>query len=360
MKITAFISNLSKGGAQGVFITIVNYIHENMNCEVEVVVENLNDPVNQKFLNPNIKIVDLKVDSAKKLFVPLRKYISNNNLELALVFSPEMSVGLVLVRKYTRIEFPIYSRCMNTLSIEYANAGTFFRRYISHFLIKLFYHKVDKIVAQSVGMKEDLLQNYHFRDNAVTVINNALAIRYEEELKNKEYLNKEKIILYVGRLENQKGLKMLLEAFTKINEPEYSLILVGSGTLKDDLKSESIKLNIEHQVNFIEYTSDIITYYKRAKVTVLTSIYEGFPNVLIESLACGTPVVAYDLPSGPKEIITDDNGYLVPYLHVDEFAQYLSKAINKVWNPEKVQSTAYRYKRDVILKQYEAWLSAGR
>ncbi len=352
MKITAFISNLSKGGAQGVFVTVVNYLKNNGH-EVDVVVQNLDDAIHAKKIHPDIHIESLNVQAAKELFKPLKLYLKTNHVEYALVFSPEMSVMIYLAKKLTHGSFPICARCMNTLSVEYANAETFFRKYVTNWSLKKFYHKVDKVIAQSEGMGEDFIKNYGFLKEQVSIINNSLAVEFEKELDADNEIEKENYILYAGRLEKQKGLEMLLLAFSRMKNNTMKLYLIGNGSKRQELEEKARELNIADRVRFIEYTTEIVAYYKKAKVTALSSYYEGFPNVLVESLACGTPVVAFDLPSGPKEIIVEDqNGYLVEHLNIIELATALDKAVNKEWDVSAIKQTAARYRQSIIMEKY--------
>ena len=154
-------------------------------------------------------------------------------------------------------------------------------------------------------------------------------------------------------IEKQKGLPMLLEAFAKLNDKKVRLKIVGSGSQRQMLEQLAVEKGIEKRIDFIEYTEEIQNLYKRAKATVLSSLFEGFPNVLVESIACGTPVVAYDMPSGAKDIIIEgENGYLVEYLNVDKFANAVDKALTKEWNCETIKQTVARFRQEVIMSQY--------
>jgi len=353
-RVVAFISHLSKGGAQRVFVNVINYLHRN-GIDVKVVTQTLDDAVYQDEIDKGIEIVDLKAPSAKASLPQLLKYLKNNDIDCAIAFSPELAVNLWLVRKFLRKRFAIVGRCINTLSYELKYADSFFRKHITHNLIKWFYHRVDHVIAQSSGMAEDLVENFGFRSEQVTVINNPVAPIFEAEMENEsDDIIRENAILYVGRLEQQKGLQMLLNAFANMSNKSAMLYIVGSGSQKEELEQLALELKINDRVNFIDHTKQIIEYYKKVKVTALSSYFEGFPNVLIESIACGTPVVAYDLPSGPKEIIQEnDNGFLVKYLDVQELSEKLDLALDKSWNSYLVKKTAERYSAKYIMEKYK-------
>lgn len=352
MKVKAFIFNLSKGGAQGVFVNVVNYFYE-QNMDVEIVVQNLNDAVYKDRLKNNIEITNLGVPNAKKLYPVLRRYLLQHSFSHAIAFSPEIAVNLYLLRKQLKLNFKIIGRCLNTLSMEYKCTNNFFRKYITSRLIRIFFHRINFIIAQSNGMEEDLIQNWGVNYRQVKVINNALQPQYESVLEDLTESEKSNYILYAGRFEPQKGLMMLLKAFANITDKSISLKLIGSGSMKADLENLAGSLHINDRVEFISYSTNIIDYYKRARLVVMTSFYEGFPNVLVESTACGTPIVAFDLPSGPNEIIKDDiNGYLVPYLNLNEFTEAINKALEKKWDFKEIKNTAKRYSRIQIMPKY--------
>ena len=90
----------------------------------------------------------------------------------------------------------------------------------------------------------------------------------------------------------------------------------------------------------MRFQKNIIPYYLYAKATILTSFYEGYPNVLIESIALGTPVVSFDCKSGPSEIIQNNkNGYLVRYLDVEDLKDKISQILITNFNREDVINT---------------------
>lgn len=352
MKVVAFICNLSKGGAQGVFVNVVNYIYK-QGIEIDVVVQSLDDPVYKDKLDKNISITSLDVSNAKKMIPPLKKYLKQNDFTHAFVFGPEIAINLYFLRKYMRRNFKIVGRSLNTLTQEFSYADGFFRKQITARLIRKFFHKIDFAIAQSVNMKDDMIKNWGFDAEKVTVINNALQPVYEDEALSNNETNKEDYIMYAGRLEKQKGIEMLLQAFSMLNNPKISLKIIGSGSLREDLMRQSKDLGIEDRVVFIEHTSEIMKYYKKARIVAMTSYFEGFPNVLVEAIACGTPVVSYDLPSGPKEIIVEGiNGFLVEYLNVEKFSEALNLALNRDWDASKVKATSFRYFRKNIMPEY--------
>jgi glycosyltransferase involved in cell wall biosynthesis len=233
---------------------------------------------------------------------------------------------------------------------------------ISNFLIKRFYPLSDIFIAQCQAMKDNLVTCLKLDEIKVVVINNPINLKIEDYLKNISWIKdvKKNYILCVGRLTPQKTFHYIIEAFARISidYPLLRLKILGQGSMEDKLKRLVEDLKITDKVDFEGYQQDIIPYYIHTRLTALTSLFEGFPNVLIESIALGTPVVAFDCPSGPSEIVQDDiNGYLVKYQDLDHLVECLKKALDREWNPETVQLTVDKFASSKIIDEYERLLA---
>ncbi len=126
-------------------------------------------------------------------------------------------------------------------------------------------------------------------------------------------LEKQKNILSVGRLEEVKGHRYLLQVFSALKAPGWRLVIVGEGTLRRELMQLACDLGVSDRVDFQGQVTEIDVWYGMARVFVLPSLYEGFPNALCEAMAAGLACVSFDCNNGPRDIIIDNyNGYLVP------------------------------------------------
>ena len=135
-------------------------------------------------------------------------------------------------------------------------------------------------------------------------------------------------LLFVGRLISQKGVNYLLEALTLVEVP-YKLIIVGDGSERKELESQVAALNIGEHVSFTGWQehADIIQFYRQADVFVLPSQREGLPNVLLEAMACGLPIVATHV-SGTEDLIEEGrNGFLVSPRDPEALAQKLQRLL---------------------------------
>lgn len=182
------------------------------------------------------------------------------------------------------------------------------------FVAKNIYSHCYKIVGVSEEIKKKIIQNYNYCN--VETLYNPIDFEYVNKKIIKDEISiSGEYILAVGNMEsNVKQFDKLISCYSKsdLRNKNIKLIIIGDGALRTKLEQYVKEINLEHLIVLKGKIDNPFPYYKHACFTVLSSKNEGFPNVLIESLACSTPVIAFDCLSGPNEIIVNkENGLLV-------------------------------------------------
>jgi GalNAc-alpha-(1->4)-GalNAc-alpha-(1->3)-diNAcBac-PP-undecaprenol alpha-1,4-N-acetyl-D-galactosaminyltransferase len=173
-------------------------------------------------------------------------------------------------------------------------------------------------------------------------------------------------LLGIGRLEAQKGFDLLIDAFARLaaSRPGLELRIAGAGSLRAELERRAAQRGVAARVRFLGQVADTAALLRGASVFALPSRFEGFPNALLEALACGVPSVAADCPTGPRELIgADERGLLVPRDDVDALtsavARLLDDAALAAGYAAAGPAAARRYAVDAIADQWEAALRGG-
>lgn len=242
-----------------------------------------------------------------------------------------------------------------------------FYQYPYKLMLKKLLDNLDKSIAVSTVVKEDLKKAFNLKEEKIAVVYNPLCMEEIEQnmnqplSKEEESIFKNRTILYVGRFENQKRIYLLINIFNQVVKyfPDINLVLVGNGSLKEKLIKQIENLKLSKKVHLIPFTQNPYKYMKNANLFISTSQDEGFGRVIAESLACSTPVLAYENEfSGHKDIIINGkNGYLIPFGREDLMIKKIVEILN---NPEEYtylkQNTHNSIKRfylDNIINQLE-------
>jgi glycosyltransferase involved in cell wall biosynthesis len=197
-------------------------------------------------------------------------------------------------------------------------AGRF--RRVKQLLLRRAYRTADRIVTVSDGVRQAAIAFYRLPPELVVTIHNPLDLERVQLLGAGPVPDWEPERFHVvsaGRLHAQKGYRHLLFAMHDLVHrrglTRLLLHVLGQGPQLAELQGLRTKLDLTGHVRFEGFQPNPLPYFRRAQVYCLPSLYEGLPNALLEAIACGTPVLATDCPSGPREILDDGRlGRLVP------------------------------------------------
>jgi glycosyltransferase involved in cell wall biosynthesis len=204
---------------------------------------------------------------------------------------------------------------------------------IYHALIPRIYPNAKKVVACSKAIENTLINDYGLKNT--TTIYNAIDIEKAIKLSTETIEETGEFILAVGRLDKQKGFDYLIEAFAASKAREtMKLIILGEGEERAALNILIEKHHLDEKVLLKGSVTNPFAYYSKAQFFTLSSRHEGFPNILLEALACSCPCIAFDCATGPNEIIQhNENGLLVDAENVVA----LTSAINTLYGDTAMQ-----------------------
>ena len=359
-RVLLLISSLGGGGAEGVCVNVANGL-ANQGWQVELVVLHLKNVAYLERVSNLVNLNVLSVGHARYAVFPLAKLFFRNNISTILVFDFELTVIAVALKTIFKFKLRIVSRNINTLSQIRKNNQSFFQRIFLYPIFDYFFGRVDHVINQCHAMRKDLISIYPKLASKSSVIYNPVTKYIEDFAKNNdlEKFKKEDYLLCVGRLEKQKAFHFAIAGFAGIHK-EYDnlrLKIVGNGSLESKLKQVAKDYGVFEKVDFIRFQKDMIPFYLSARATVLTSLYEGFPNVLVESITLNTPVVSFDCLSGPSEIIKDNvNGFLVKYQNIEDLEIKLQAVLNSKFNKNLMNESVNSNKISEVLKLYSKQL----
>jgi len=371
-KISILIYSLASGGAERVVsillkelcsrynitLVLMNYtLFYDIPDNVEVVYLDNSDP-NESSIKKLLKL--------PALGWKYRQLIRKKGIELSLSFMIRPNYINILAKLFgSNAKTVVSERSMFSLQFSYKNLQSF----INKRLVKL-YNFADLIVANSNGNREDLKRNFSIKPEIKTIYN-ALDISQIEKRKKEDVDIEKKRFTFVtiGRMDVGKNHLLLIEA---LKDVDADLWIIGDGELREFLVSKILEFGLEDKVKLLGRQNNPYKFLNKADCFMFGSNHEGFPNVLLEALACGLPVISTDCKSGPREILAPksnftkqtseielaDFGVLVPVGNVDKMAQAMRMMAEDESLRGSLKEKAYIRARDFevekIIVQWES------
>jgi N-acetylgalactosamine-N,N'-diacetylbacillosaminyl-diphospho-undecaprenol 4-alpha-N-acetylgalactosaminyltransferase len=364
MKVLLLINSLSGGGAERVVQTLTNHFSALDDHEVVVVVletwedaYTLDEGIRKRVLRTGPLCRGL----SRILLMPLQAY------ELAKIIReerPDASVSFLvranlvhIMSRWVGNKNPILISERTTSQNRYKSKGL--KNYIMRSLIGWLYPKATRVIAISNGVKDSLL-SFGVCPSRIRVMHNPQPLRTFRELASQStpvQLQRDvPNLVTVGRLVDLKDHVTLINAFHKVRDNmDVRLYIIGDGPTRKKLESLAQKLGLGDDVSFLGWQANPFALLKQADIFVLSSRFEGFPNVIVEAMACGLPVISTDCPSGPNEILRGGKaGVLVPVGDVDALARAISRLLT-----DRQAITEYAQKSKSRVKDFDVSLLAS-
>jgi Glycosyltransferase len=330
-----YVHNLGRASQNGTAITIMSIDIANalkkLGHEVFFV---LNKPIVEEDID--FKVYHLHKENTflngeLPYAIRLSNILKAEKPDIVMSFMKAQTIVLSLSKLINPSKNTIYVGSIHNNDAYYAYGKNVYIPY--RYLIKFLYESLDYIVAPSEAIKEDLQKTFFIKEDKFKIIPNCIDFEKLDKLSEEDCDVKGDFI-NIGRLADQKGQIYLIEAFKKVKDrfKDVKLVIIGEGELRNTIENKIKELGLENDVILTGYQTNPYKYLKNSKIFVLSSIFEGFGNVIIEAMHFGLPVISYECPGGPKEIIKNEFGVLVPPKDVDALANAM---IEMLENKEK-------------------------
>lgn len=356
-KLSLFLPSLRGGGAERIMVYLANGFAER-GFQVDLVLVNAEGPY-LPLVSDKVRVVDFKCSRVLSSLPNLIDYLKVEKPNAILSTLDHANVIAILACTLSRSSQKIVFRVANYISISTSN-NTDIRTRLITLLIRHIYPRADYVIAVSQDLAEDLVRSYKLPSKKVKAIYNPavtpeLLNKTTKPLNHPWFAPKEApVILGVGRLTAQKDFATLIRAFAHLSQQHPArLMILGEGEERVLLESLVSELNLDDKVSLPGFVDNPFMYMKNASVFVLSSRWEGMPNALLQAMACRTPVVSTDCPSGPREILEDGKwGKLVRVGDVQALSEAIVASLNKETRCPSLEDLESRFGLDTIVEQY--------
>ena len=354
-KLILFMPSMDGGGVEKNLIIITNFLSKYIKYLILITFD---DGFNKKF-SKKIKIINFKKKTNKKyskyfkyficLLILSREIFKNNRTS---VFSFQANIYTIILSMILRFDLIIRSN---------ASPSGWTKSFIKNYLFKIFFRYPKSIIVNSLDFKKEIDKKFGI---VSTLIYNPLN-KKEILLKSKEKINfklfknnKSLKLINISRFTDQKDHLTLLKAFKRIHKYiDVELLIVGYGVNKNKIYNFINKNKLNTKIKLLGFQENPYKFIKKSDVFILTSKFEGLPNVLLESLTLKKFIISSDCPTGPREILDNGKfGFLFKTQHYKKLSELILKYGN---NKDKYKNniqlgydSLHRFGLDINGKKY--------
>ena len=330
-KIIFTLQSLLGGGAERVIVNIIRLLDKNR-YDVTLLLCEKGGPY-LELIPDHVKVLSLNVKRTRYSLIPL--IIEIRRLKPDIIFSTtvRMNIFVLLASYFLPKSIRIFVREPNMPQVKLDN-GAMSEKTV--FLIRKLYKRAFRAVAQTNEMKDEMINVYGLNpDKIVTLINPVDSESMDAKLNGVEspyeagYIN----FVYVGRIEYQKGYDIVINAMKKVKD-NVRLYMIGEGSRMPDAKERIVDAGLSDKIKLMGFQNNPFVYIKYADALILPSRWEGLPNVVLEAVYMGTPVIMTKVNSFCEKLLSD-------------------KKIGKVVENEELSSTMMSFD----MKHYEGFIA---
>ena len=294
----------------------------------------------------DVEIVNFGQPSALRSVPALVKLLRSHRFDVCYSML-SMNLAVVVARMLAQSQTSLVLGARNHYTLSMTSEAS--ARALKMRAVRFLYPRADRVICVSQGVADDLVKNFRVPVARTAVVHNPVEIATVRALASSDprhpWLNAQEhtaVIIAVGKLRLAKGYPDLLRAVRLLsNTVAVRLLILGEGPERTNIVRLIADLGLQHQVELLGFQENPYQYVARSTVFCHAAHWEGFPNVLPEAMACGTPVVSTDCPSGPSEIIHDGlDGLLVPVGRPSALANALLRVLQDPSFATKLASQA--------------------
>ena len=360
--LTFFLPNYGDGGLERMFVNLATEI-STRGFTVYFIVGDRNKPYLCDLPEP-VGLIELTTSAFASRVKEMSRHLDNEKPNVVLT-ARELGLPIALkAKEHSTSPVKVFYRAVTNITASLSRRhwlkrmrGRFQQRQL-----KEWYQQADGIIAVSQGIAEDVhrisnipLSQIHVAHNPV--VSSAMLARAEQAFTHNWFAEGQPpVILGVGRFTRQKNFELLIKAFSKVRlQRKARLIILGDGARKEKFINMAHDLGIADDVQLPGFDPNPYTYLRHAALFVLSSNWEGSPNVLTEALAIGCPVVSTDCPSGPRETLQGGKyGSLVPMDDEDAMTQAIIETLDHPLDKATLQQAAAPFHMAASADEYLA------